>query len=69
VRYEPGLKRSGQPVLQVWTDSGSCDHEAGCYCDGRLVSYREPVTVWQIAPSPEQQERLQALKAEQGALL
>lgn len=59
VLYPEGSKREGQPMLQVWTAQGSCEHMRGCWQDGRRVRWEEPVTVWQMAVSEADRERLQ----------
>lgn len=66
VLYGVNSKRYGEPVLQAWTASGSCALETGCYVDGKLDHYVEGVTIWQIAPTPEQAARLRELS--QGVL-
>jgi len=58
VLYGAG-KRQGQPILQVWTDEGCCDKEAGCWSEGKRLRYAEGVSIWQIAVTTEQRERLQ----------
>jgi hypothetical protein len=69
VLYGPDSKRSGQPVLQSWTESGSCALEKGCYVDGKLDHYVEGVTIWQIAPSAKQQAWFDEKREEQAVLL
>lgn len=61
--YGVDSQRSGRLILQPWTTSGRCSLAAGCYADGRLVRYEEPVTVWQIAQTAERTAALTALRA------
>lgn len=48
--------------LAIWTEEGSCKLMKGCYVNGKLVHYEEPVIIWSIAISPEELERLAKLK-------
>lgn len=69
---EAALTAKGQPLLQVWTENGSCDKETGCWQDGKRVRYVEGVTIWQRYLSPEGLQRLEGWKsgaAAQGSLL
>lgn len=65
VTYRTG-KRTGENVLQVWTDDGYCDKMRGCWVDGKRVQHEHPVTVWQIATTDEQRSRLQGAWGSQG---
>ena len=67
--YSGRGERSGQPVLQSWTESGLCDKSPGCYADGKRLDYVYGVTIWQIRPSEKQATWLAKKKSEQGALL
>lgn len=69
VVYGPNSKRSGLPMLQAWTEDGYCDKEPGCYVDGKRVRYAEGVTIWQIATTEEQREKLATAFQKQGSLL
>ena len=40
-------KHEGEALLQVWTETGSCDKDAGCWKDGKRDHYVTPVVVWQ----------------------
>ncbi len=54
----PGLvvakrgKREGQPLLQLWTATGSCNKELGCWVNGKILKWIEPVTIWQVYAEP-----------------
>lgn len=56
-----GSRKAGIPLLQAWTHDGSCDKENGCWQDGKRVKWEEGVTVWQVAVSEAQRERLREL--------
>lgn len=58
VVYGSNSKRAGEPMLQAWTEIGSCDKERGCWVSGKRDHYVEGVTVWQMATTEEQRERL-----------
>lgn len=51
-------KREGESILQVWTDTGSCDKMPGCWKDGKLNHWDEGVTIWQMSQTEEQKQRL-----------
>ena len=60
VLYGVNSKKSGQAMLQAWTTVGSCALMPGCYSNGKLVQYVEGVTIWQIATTEEEREKLKA---------
>src|SRR5690349_7861614 len=52
--------REGLAALNVWTETGACDHVKGNWKDGKRLWWAEPVTVWQKAVTEEQRARMQA---------
>ncbi len=56
-----GTKREGDHLLQIWTREGSCDKGRGCWDNGKRVRWDKPVTVWQVAVTEVQRERLSGL--------
>ena len=50
------------PTLVVWTIDGSCDKMQDCWEDGKRVKYIESVTIWQVAVSESETQRLAELR-------
>ena len=40
-------KRSGETLLQAWTEDGWCSLQTGCKKDGVVVNWLHPVTIYQ----------------------
>jgi hypothetical protein len=38
--------RAGSKALQVWTQDGWCEHEKGCYVNGKFIKHVGPVTIY-----------------------
>ncbi len=41
------VNKNGQPLLQVYTETGSCDLMKGCRVEGKRDHWVEPVTIYQ----------------------
>ena len=50
VEPQERVSPKGNPLLQVWTEEGSCDLSDGCWENGKRVRFEEPITIWQQVP-------------------
>jgi hypothetical protein len=60
VSYGAKARKSGQLILQPYSTHGFCDKEPGCWVNGKRVKYSQEVTIWQVAMSDEEREKLRA---------
>ena len=58
VLYGPDSKRSGEARLQAYTLDGWCNEQPRHWREGKNVGWEHPVTIWQVATTEEQRQRM-----------